>query len=272
MRGVPLDGHRVFLPALRRAVSPEGRTRGQEGDLQGATCRKIITVPEPGPEPAAPVRRSAEELAAVALADEPKAVAEAVVEIALVCKHCDFPFTVEPARAGKNVPCPDCTRINRVPIPSVEKSGNWPQTGEHLPRLARRDNEPVLEGAWKGGDTGYVAPESIQAAGAGAKIEYEPLSLAVKIKRIMLGVGLIGGLIFGIVYLSRTRSEIGREVTLEQAIQDRRGWHQAARTARRHPSARRRDSVACLYRCQGPRCRVGRSAPCSLGRCGPARI
>ena len=191
---------------------------GKKATCKRATCRKIITVPEPGPEPEAPVRRSAEELAAVALADEPKAEAQAVIEIAVVCKHCDFPFTVEPARAGKNVPCPDCTRINRVPIPKIEETGNWRQTGEHLPSLARRDKDPVLEGAWTGGEKGYVAPESLVAAGATAKVEYEPLPLAVKLKRVMLAVGLLGGLVFGVVYLSRARTEGKHEATLEQAI------------------------------------------------------
>src|SRR4051812_4111543 len=82
-------------------------------------CKQSVTIPVPM---AAPPPADLEDLAAAAFADEPaekKAAAAAprpeARTIDFTCSYCDAELHLPAEMGGKQVPCPQCKRIIKVP-------------------------------------------------------------------------------------------------------------------------------------------------------------
>jgi hypothetical protein len=130
-------------------------------------CKHVIQLPAVTPA-AAPPRdgqpaptEDLEALAAAALAEEQKP-AEPVEQkfIDFTCAFCDEPVQAPAELAGKQMPCPHCRKIVKVPVPEKKGPKDWRTVDQRLPSGARRDEE-VLEGAW--GSTTSTSRVSTQA-------------------------------------------------------------------------------------------------------------
>ena len=198
-------------PAPKTAPRPSARPTNGE-----APPRKPETPRNDTPPPKAPI--DADALALSALADEPPAP-EPVVEEATMkvhCDYCDADFMVERSRQGKNVPCPECRRLIKVPLIVQEKPKDWRDTRRNRPSLAR-DDTPALEGVMSARDTEGLSIQTIKDAGL-VPVEYEPIPLGRKIKWVALGLGLVLAVAAGVMYFIRSRVDHGRELRMADAV------------------------------------------------------
>ncbi|QVL32876.1 hypothetical protein KIH39_02855 [Telmatocola sphagniphila] len=196
---------------------------GKKATCRRQSCRKVFTVPSSS-QPVGTAASSAgsqapvdaEALALSALADEPE-VQRAMSVISMICKNCDHHWDVEVNKQGKNVPCPECRTINKVPIPKEAAKQDWRVGNQGLPSGAKQNFEK-LEGVAAAGLGGYVSGTSIVAAGAAPKIEYEPLTLKQKAFRVSLVVVpllLVAGAVF---FFFRTKAATNTEKLLKDSL------------------------------------------------------
>ncbi len=192
------------------------------------TCRNKIVIPQPVTVPDdKPVRLTAEEMAAkeaeaiAALSDE-KAKGEedeAAKLIPVKCPHCDHQWTEPIARAGKNTLCPnpECRQRIKIPEPKDMNAQDWRVKNTKLPSMAKDANKK-LEDVQDAGDAKMVGLDAMMKAGA-IEVELEPRSLKRMAMFAVIVVGLIGGVVFGAVYLLKSRTE-GKEDRLILECQD----------------------------------------------------
>jgi phage FluMu protein Com len=157
---------------------------GKKATCKRVSCRKVFTVPlvSTSNVAAAPAP-DAEALALSALADD-AIVQKAISVIQVTCKSCDHIWDVEAAKQGKNVTCPECRTINKVPIPKETSRQDWRAVGNQgLPEGAKLNQMPKLEGATV---KETVSTQALTEAGAIPKIEYEPLTLGQKFSRFAM--------------------------------------------------------------------------------------
>src|SRR5262245_48936354 len=123
--------------------------------------------PPPSPPPPAAPPEDTESVIAAMLGDEKKnGPVETPKTVEFNCPMCDEPVKMGVAMAAKQVPCPECRRVIKVPLPKQPDKIDWRQA-HNRPAGARADNQPAPEGAW--GTTvsrGIVSQESLEEAGA----------------------------------------------------------------------------------------------------------
>jgi len=124
-----------------------------------------------------------------------KAAAPATVDFK--CPQCDEAIKIDIALAGKMAPCPECSRIVRVPLPTKKQPTDWRNVATG-PSLARTDTEPVPDGAWGSATVSTVSRQSLIEAEATST--REPWTRWQKIKwsgiaaaAILLVVGTVMG-------------------------------------------------------------------------------
>ena len=186
------------------------------------SCRQKIVIPQPVTIPDDPPQLSPEQIAAAeaaahaAFADEPvKAEADAKERVIDVeCGHCNHKWTEPIARAGKNTLCPnpECKQRIKIPEAKADEVLDWRQTRTKGPSLAKDNQLKKLEGVQDAADAQMVKGESLKAADATGE-EFEPRPLKQKVMFVLLAVGLVASLVFGVVYLTRTRTAFIDTVT-----------------------------------------------------------
>jgi DNA-directed RNA polymerase subunit RPC12/RpoP len=119
-------------------------------------CQSVLTVPAP---PAADL----EALAAKALGAQPaeEPAKAAVKDITFACPSCDEEIKAGGDMAGKQMPCPHCSRIIKVPLPVKTTPKDWRTVDPRAGALLRRDAEAPPEGEWGTGTS--ARPVSQQA-------------------------------------------------------------------------------------------------------------
>ena len=150
-------------------------------------CKKKITVPTEGTKttganPADPLppskgpvvvppqndvstRESQEALDAFMSAERESDEASKATLIELGCPFCDEQIKFPLEMGGKQAPCPECSRIVKIPIPKRTDAGSWRANIKQGPSAVRRDLEPVPEG-FQGGSKVEVSRESLEEADA----------------------------------------------------------------------------------------------------------
>ena len=204
---------------------------GKRVTCKNPACRKIfvVTVQTPvgavaGSAPFPPIASlpskplDAEALAAQAFADEPKKN-EVVKQqkLPVTCEFCDHKFEVNADMEGRNTPCPECRKLVRVPLLKKETQVDWRRSDGGKDHLLKRDEPPPPEGVTK---TTTVSLKSLVEAGAIPKIQYEPVPPGAKIKRALIVLLLLGGMGYGLMTLTKSRSTHKEDTTLVKSIEE----------------------------------------------------
>jgi hypothetical protein len=194
-------------PHCQRGLSVKEHLAGKTAKCPA--CKQMLKIPAPVPAPP-----DAEELAMSVLQDKPaEAPVEAPKTIDFTCPQCDEPVQAPIDLGGKQMPCPHCKRIIKVPVPEKKAPDDWRQKTAG-PSAARQTLEPkALEGAWTPGTTA-AHRESLEEAGA---IPEEPERLTVGQRIVRYGVPavilllLVSGVLWA--YHVSTQSKEARAVT-----------------------------------------------------------
>src|SRR4051794_4281027 len=116
---------RFKCPSCQKALSVKDEYAGKRAACPA--CKKPMQIP-------APVKHEdAEALAMSAFADAPKpaAIVEKAVgqPVKMECPWCMEEVEFAADTRGKQVPCPQCTRIVKVPLLKEDKPKDWRQLG-----------------------------------------------------------------------------------------------------------------------------------------------
>lgn len=183
-------------------------------------CRNKITIPTPGQlaEVAKVDAAAAEAAALAALADEPVAEKPKNTVIDVECNYCNHKWTEPIERAGKNTVCknPECRQRIKIPEPKDEGQYDWRQTRTKGPSLAKQNNEK-LEGVQDAAEAKVVSGDSLKKADA-TGIEYEPTPLKRKLMFVTIIALFVGGVVFGAVYLTKSRTAGKEDKLMTEAL------------------------------------------------------
>lgn len=143
------------------------------------------------PPVSGPPEIDAEAEAAAALADPARG--EATI-IEFECNFCSSPITLPVAEAGKRVPCPECSRIIKVPEP-VRAQKDWRQSD--IPSGARQAGQQQLpDSSYAGTTTSRVSREALEEADA-LPTYRRPTTVAEQILRYVTLTALVALLGWG---------------------------------------------------------------------------
>lgn len=204
---------------------------GKKVACKNDACKKVFVVTANKPQPvlmSKPVDVDA--LAAAAFSDEPKQ--EVVIEfIDVTCAGCDHVWKVEASRAGKNAPCPECSKINRVPLPKQAKSGSWNHTtkGPSYRKIEK------LEGVVSAGDATGISQQTAQEIVRDRDSQEEPE--VIRKRWIKRGVyGLLTSIVFGyagyMLYQSRKTTKM--DASISDAVTEIRDKDNGAKDPKFH--------------------------------------
>src|SRR5262249_17952775 len=121
---------------------------GKTATCKNPDCRKVIPIPKSGSQFLTSAPADLHAIAAAAFADEAaKGAKRAELMIPVTCSGCDYAWTVEASKEGKNVRCPECGKVVRVPVRKKEEKADWRTRGGG-PSLAKRETGLDREGAF----------------------------------------------------------------------------------------------------------------------------
>jgi len=199
---------------------------GKMGKCKSAKCQQSILIPfrstASTAQPVPPQKIDAETLAAAAFSEEPAAKKEAAAapskQIAVTCHFCEHKFEVDSSMAGKNMTCPECSKIIRVPKIIEDKPSDWRTSAGGRPSMAKAA-ETVPTGAWDGERKG-VSVQALQKAGAiEVEDEEEPRERRLRrIKQALYGSALLGIVVFAVVFFLRMKRDRKEEGWMEKAV------------------------------------------------------
>lgn len=168
-------------PHCKNGLVVKDNLAGRQGPCP--KCKKPVTVPKasapaappprppsaPPARPTPPPQKTAAELEAEAAAllsgPTANAPAEAPQTVDFNCPMCDAELHFPAEMAGKRAPCPECTRIIKVPEIAVGERKDWRNKGTAMPSLAKAPDEPAPEGAWGSTNKAHVSGEALKEAG-----------------------------------------------------------------------------------------------------------
>lgn len=209
-----------------------------------AECRKAFQVPgtpvpaaapagtvasaAKAPRSAAPPRSaaappgapSADDLASQLLSEaaDPAAQQAAVkAPIKMTCAACDHKFEVPRDKEGKNVPCPDCRHIQRVPVQVEQKPADWRSSTTGGPSLRKQADAPkdVASSTQASGasiEAQRVARDLREAA------EAEPTPLLERLGKAAPYLAGLGALVLVGLFASRVAQTRTAEVGIDDAL------------------------------------------------------
>jgi len=196
---------------------------GKTATCKNPDCRKVIPIPKPTGAVMAAAPADLDAIAAAAFSGEPvKADKPAEEMIPVTCAGCDHTWTVEASKEGKNVRCPECGKVVRVPIRKKEEKADW-RTGGGGPSLAKRETGLDRQGAF-----GNVAATGISEGTAreivkSREAEEEPEERRKRlIKRGLLVVLVLSVVGVGGYFLLKTRQDIKSDANMAQAVKEQK--------------------------------------------------
>jgi hypothetical protein len=173
-------------------------------------CKKPIMIPAPVAAPA-----DIESMAAAALADPVEAPKnDAAKQIEFTCAYCDEPVKAGPEMAGKQMQCPSCRQIVKVPLPKSDKPKDWRDLDKKGPAAAIVNLPEQLDGAWGTEVKGRVAQGSLEEAGA-IEIEVEPVGVGGWIRRVLITAAALGLITLFVVGVNRKKTQEVAKTTFE---------------------------------------------------------
>jgi ribosomal protein S27E len=140
------------------------------------------------------------------------------------CTFCDEEVTLDASQAGKQVPCPSCTRIVRVPMPKEVKPKDWRTVEKKGPSAALANQPEKLENAWGTENNAKVSQKALIEAGVVAKAPKKKLPVDERIAR-WVKRGLLAAVVVGLgawLYtLSRQPADDADFVKIEKDYNER---------------------------------------------------
>ena len=213
----------------KKALAVKEQLAGRKAFCPG--CRKQIVIPRPKPTAA-----EVDALAAAMLGDGDEKKEEKPKEpedtVKFNCEFCDEVVQVPRSEAGTKMPCPECKRIIRIPVPNENKPKDWRDVAKKGPIGAKANQPEALENAW-GTEQARGASHSALVEAEAIPQKAEPINLGLWLKR-----GFWGTITVGFVYLACSRHDAFPHA--ESRKRGHRGSRQAGSQAERRMG--RRDS------------------------------
>jgi hypothetical protein len=196
---------------------------GKTATCKNPDCRKVIPIPKSSGRLLTSAPADLDAIAAAAFADE-AAKADKTVEqmIPVNCTGCDYAWTVEVSKEGKNVRCPECGKVVRVPVRKKEEKADW-RTGGGGPSLAKRETGLDREGAFGTAHMGGISEGTAREIVKSREDEEEPEERRRKfIKRAVLFLLIlaVGGV--AAYFALKTRKEMKTEANMAQAVKEQK--------------------------------------------------
>ncbi len=209
---------------------------GKKVTCKNAACRKPFEVPKPKLEPVLVAKPlDVDALAAATFSDEPVVVKKVETTVKVTCAGCDHVWDVESSKAGKNVQCPECGKVNKVPAPKVEGKLDWRSTNDGKPTLARRDTGPKVEGAWDARETSVISQETAKKMVDEELSEEEPEVVRKRwVKRGVYGTLLVAALVYGGYSLYSSRKVGKMDANIADALKEVRNPEDGAKDPKFH--------------------------------------
>jgi hypothetical protein len=183
---------------------------GKKAKCKNPQCGKMMLIPQPRavtvPPTTPPPDHEIEAAAHTHLTEQPPAAEAApeVQDIPLNCPACDHKWAVPRSMAGKNVVCPECSHRLKVPVPKKDAPTDWRQGGNTgKPSLAKENFEKPKDVV---SSEGQVVSREAWQKGGGAEQELEPIPLKRRLMVIVPALLLVGGVVWGAVYLWNIRT------------------------------------------------------------------
>ncbi|QJW98745.1 hypothetical protein [Frigoriglobus tundricola] len=194
-----------------------GKAATCKGCRQKIVIPKPVTIPNDRLSPELLAAREAEALAALA-DDAAKAETKQRV-IDVECGYCGNKWTEPLTRAGKNTLCPnpECRQRIKIPEAKAEETLDWRQTRTKGPSLAKDNQLQKLEGVQDAAEVVNVSHTALKEADA-TGIELEPRPLKQKVMFALIALGLVGGLVLGVLQLTRSRTEKVEDRLMQEAV------------------------------------------------------
>jgi ribosomal protein S27E len=196
---------------------------GKTATCKNPDCRKVIPIPKPTGPVMSATPADLDAIAAAAFAEEAAKANKPTEEmIPVTCSGCDHTWSVEASKEGKNVRCPECGKVIRVPIRKKDEKADW-RTGGGGPSLAKRDTGLEREGAFGTADTRGISEGTAREIVKGREAEEEPEER--RKRRLKWGVRIVAGLAVvgaGVYFALKTGREIKSDANMAQAVKEQK--------------------------------------------------
>src|SRR3954471_11862083 len=179
---------------------------GKTATCKNPDCRKVIPIPKPTGDIKAASPADLDAIAAAAFSGEPVKADKPVEEmIPVTCAGCDHTWSVEASKEGKNVRCPECGKVIRVPVRKKDEKADW-RTGGGGPSLAKRETGLDREGAFGNVEARGISEGTAREIVKGREAEEEPEERRKRlIKRLVVAVLVLSVVGVGGYFLLKTR-------------------------------------------------------------------
>ncbi len=204
-------------PPQKGSTAANGTTAGAPGSF--STKHSAEKLPPPSTESG---RDQDEAIEAFMSQEREKEMAARAVTIDFNCSHCDEPLQLPMDMGGKQVPCPACTRIIRVPMPKRTDGAAWKANQKQGPAGQRVDLEVAPEGM-QGQARADVSRETLEEADAIIERPRAPLHIRIRIRNaISLGIMAVAATLIVVVVVwwrtsQQTRINVEKVVAQAQA-------------------------------------------------------
>jgi hypothetical protein len=194
---------------------------GKVVTCKSPNCRKNFKVPAPKGVVVSTAPVDVDALAAAAFSDEPVKQHSVEEMIAVTCAGCDHVWQVEASKEGKNVLCPECRKVNPVPLRKKLEKADWRTGADGRPTLAKRETGMDVAGAFASTDIGSIGQQTAKKIVSERAAEEEP---EVRRKKLLKrgAIGLVVVLVLGVAgyFAFKTRKEIRTEGKMEDAVKE----------------------------------------------------
>jgi hypothetical protein len=188
-------------PHCRKGIRVKEELAGKKAKCPA--CQQVLTIPAvkgatPPPATKSSTDSDLEAKALAALVEQTKSPGSTPVSTKTIdfqCPFCDEKIRLSADLAGKRAPCPECSRIVKVPLPEDSQPKDWRKVDVRSPITRDHKGEPAPEGAW-GSEVsrGRVSRQALLEAGA-LPVVKEKWTLRQWANRIALAVIVVFGVV-----------------------------------------------------------------------------
>ena len=216
---MPID---TRCPHCQKAYRLKDEFLGRKVKCPNPECQKPFAVvpveaapkPAAAKKPAVTAEQDAEALAAAMFNDNSGPAAPGDTRtVEMACANCDHKWAVPFEKKGKNVICPECNFLQKVPD-KKEKKIDWRDPNADRPSMAKGEEVPEDLRKQMSRDVGTGA---LVEAGV-IKEEIEPLPLAVKLQRIAVVLGAVAALAVVVLYFLNSRQAGKEQRFMDEAL------------------------------------------------------